>query len=289
MTVIPTPVDPQTRELNLDALRRLVRYLLRAGGCSALIPMGSLGEFPLFTQDERASVVEAVIDEVAGRVKVIAGASGASTDEALNHVKIASELGADGVMVVPPYYSLPSQKEILEFYRAVSEVSRVPVVVYNNPFKSGVDILPETVASISNLPGIAAIKETSGDVHRFHRIRACCGPGFDIICGDDTLAVPAFALGACGWITGASNLLPKQCQLLWEYGFKQRDMVKAMDLFYEILPFLEYLECGRYTQKVVAGLNLLGLDIGGLRRPLLYLEDDELEHLRTLLGKWFPV
>jgi len=262
---------PFTQDDKIDemALRKHLRFLLDEGKVHGIIPTGSTGEFAALTEEERSSVAEITIDEVKGKVPVVVGTASVSTSKTIEYSQIAQNAGADGVMVVPPYYCHPNDKEIFSHYKALSENIDIPIVLYNNPSTSGVDMQPSLVARLAELDGISYIKESSGDMTRVSQIMRLCGDKISIFCGCDTLVLEMFAMGVTGWIAAASNMLPQLCVELFELAAIQKDMDKAKQLYFRFLPLLTMFEStGQYVQLTKAGMDILGRPIGIPRLPL---------------------
>ncbi len=250
--------------------RRHIRYLIDTCKVHGIIPAGSTGEFAFMTCEERAQVVKAAIDEVANKVPVFAGAAACATRETIRYCHQAEQLGADGVMVVSPYYGHLSQEELYQHYAAVAENTDLPIILYNNPGASGSDVLPETIARLADFDRITAVKESTGVMQRVTDIMRLCGDKVQVVCGCDTLALEMFAMGVEGWVAAPANVIGKQCVDLYELAVVKKDTVKARELYYKVLPVNDLFEStGQYVQLAKAGLELMGMSIGKPRPPLL--------------------
>jgi len=262
---------PFTQDDKIDemTLRKHLRFLLDEGKVHGIIPTGSTGEFVALREEERMSVAEITIDEVKGKVPVVVGTASVSTRKTIEYSQFAQNAGADGVMVVPPYYCHPNDREILSHYKALSENIDIPVVIYNNPGTSGVDMQPSLIASLAEFEGISYIKESSGDMTRVSQLMRLCGDKINIFCGCDTLALEMFVMGVTGWIAPAANMLPQLCVELFELAAIQKDMDKAKKLYFRLLPLLTMFEStGQYVQLTKAGMDILGRPVGIPRLPL---------------------
>jgi len=270
---------------NVDeqALRRHIRFLLDEG-VHAIIPTGSTGEFASQSEAERKQVVATTIDEVAGQVPVIAGSAAVSTRDTVKFAQYAEQAGADGVMVVSPYYCHPGQDELYQHFKTVAQSVQVPVMLYNNPGTSGVDMLPPLVERLAQMENISYIKESSGDMTRVAEIMRRCDGSMTVLCGCDTLALEMFAMGVQGWVAAPANVVPRLCVQIYELAVAQHDMDRAMELYFKVLPLFTLFEStGQYVQLVKAGLEMLGRPVGAPRPPLLPPDGPAREQLRAIL------
>lgn len=266
------------------AMRKHLRFLLDEGGVQGMIPTGSTGEFAFLSDGERKTVVELTVDEVDGSVPVIAGAAGVSTRETIEYAQSAQEAGADGVMVVSPYYGHPDQDELYHHFKDLAESIDVPVMLYNNPGAAGVDILPPLVARLAEVDGIAAIKESTGEMQRVAEIMRLCRDDIEVLCGCDTLPMEMFAMGVQGWVAAPSNVIPRQCVELHRLVVVDRDLEAGKELYFKLLPLFTLFEStGKYVQLAKAGLDMRGRPIGPPRQPLLPVSDEEKGQLKAIL------
>jgi 4-hydroxy-tetrahydrodipicolinate synthase len=281
--VISTPFD-QSGDVDERALRSHVRFLLDEGGVQGIIPTGSTGEFAALSAQERGRVVDTVLDEVDGQIPVVVGTAAVSTRDTVSFSQAAQKAGADGLMVVAPYYCHPGEKELYEHYRTLAANVDIPIMIYNNPSTSGVDMQPPLIARLAELAPIRYVKESSGDIHRVAEIRRLCGDQVTIFCGADNLALEMFAMGVRAWVAPPANFVPQQCVRLYKLAVVERDMDRATDLYLKLLPLFNMLEStGRYVQLAKAGLEILGRPVGAPRRPLLPATDKERQQLKQLL------
>ncbi len=206
---IPALVTPfRDGALDEDAFRRLVERQIR-GGVHGLVPVGTTGETATLSHDEHRRVVEICVEVAAGRVPVIAGAGSNATDEAVELVRHAKTVGADAALVVTPYYNRPSQEGLYQHYRALNDAVQLPVLVYNVPSRTGVDISNDTVARLAELPNIVGIKDATGDLGRASLMRVQCGADFVMLSGDDPSALGYIAHGGHGCISVTCNVAPE--------------------------------------------------------------------------------
>ncbi len=267
------------------ALRKHVRFLLDDGQVHGLIPAGGCGEFAAMSMEERNLVVDITVDETRRKVPVVAGAAAVSTRDTVRLAQHAQEAGADGVMVVAPYYCHPGDDEIYLHYKALSESIDIPIMLYNNPGTSGVDMRPELVERLAGLKHVAYIKESTGDMRRTAEIIQRCGEKIKVFSGADNLALEFFGLGAVGWVCATGNLVPRLCSRMFELAAGDQNWAEARQLYFKALPLLNMLEYGPLVQCLKAGLEILGRPIGHPRPPLQDLPQHQRAVLRDMLTK----
>lgn len=278
-----TPFD-ERGEVDEAALRRHLRWLLDDGCVHGIIPTGSTGEFAYLSEAERDRVIRAAIDETAGQVPVIAGAAGLATRDTIRYVQKAQAAGAQGVMVAPPFYGHLSQDELYAHFAALASSIDIPIMLYNNPGATGSDLLPETVARLSEFDRVAAIKESSGIMQRVTDIQRLCGDQIEVLCGCDTLPLEMFLMGVEGWVAAPANIVPRQCVRLFDLAVVQKDIPAARSLYNALLPlFTLFEESGQYVQLNKAALEMLGRPVGKPRPPLLPVSGAALETLRECI------
>ncbi len=279
-------VTPMTAEgqLDLNALAAQVEFLI-GRGLRGLAPLGSTGEYYALTPEEREAVVRTTIQAAAGRVPVVVGTNAGSTREVVHFSRQAEQLGAAGVLLAPPYYSLPTVDELCEHFRDVAAAINIPIMLYNYPARTGVDMTPEVIERLASLEPVRYLKESSGQVGRISQVRARCGERITVFCGCDTAALESFVLGAAGWVSGAVNFLPDEHVQLFELAATRQDYPRARELYYRMLPLLSTAEdSGRYTQVCKACCALVGRPVGPPRAPLRALGPKETAELESLLA-----
>lgn len=270
-------------ELDLGALAAHVDRQV-ADGVHGLVALGSTGEYYALSPAERESVVRTVVGAARGRVPVLAGPNAGSTRDAVAYARQAEKAGASGLLVSAHYYSLPSPDELVEHVRAVAGATPLPVVLYNYPARTGVDMTPDVVGRLAETPTVRYIKESTGDITRVSAIVRRCGARMAVFCGCDTEALESFALGATGWVTGVANIAPKPAVELFRLAADRQDLPAARAAHYRLLPLLEHLEsCSRYTQAVKAGCAIAGHPVGPPRRPLRPLAGADVDALRGVV------
>lgn len=280
--VTVTPFDDEGK-VDLAGVEKNADWLV-SQGVHGLIPLGSTGEFASLEDGDKKAIVDRVIKTVAGRVPVVVGATAETTTKAIEQARYAERAGAAGVLVLPPYYYTPDQEEIFEHYRNVARAIGIPIMVYNNPGSSKVDIAADTVARLAQIPGIACIKESTGDIRRIVDIRMRTEDRLPIFCGWEDMAYESFVMGAKGWVCVLGNILPRECAALFDLVVVQRDLEAAWKLYKRLLPLLRYLEYEGKTQKALKYvLDTKGLAGGRSSSPKRALSHDEKAAIDRLL------
>ena len=269
---MPALVTPfQNGALDLDALKRLVDWHI-AEGSSALVPVGTTGESPTLTHDEHEAVIAEVVKAAAGRVPVIAGAGSNNTVETIRFVEFAQKVGADAALVVTPYYNKPTQRGLLAHFQAAHDCADVPIIIYNIPGRSIVDMSPATMGELAKLPRIIGVKDATGDIARVSQQRASCGPDFVQLSGEDATALGFNAHGGIGCISVTANVAPRLCAE-FQAATLAGDYAKALEYQDKLMPLHEaiFIEPGLVGAKY--GLSKLGLCSEEVRSPLTGLEN----------------
>jgi len=264
-------------------LGTVVNHQIRSG-LHGLVPLGSTGEFYALTPVEREQVIKTTLSATAGRVPVVAGANASSTRDVVAFARQAEQLGCAGVMLAAPYYSLPTPEELFAHFRAVNNAIGIPIMLYNYPGRTGVDMSPEFIARLTSLKNVRYVKESTGEMPRMTTLMRLCGDRLGVFCGCDTISLESLMVGAIGWVGGVANVLPQSHAQLFELAVVKKDYVRARKLFFEILPTLEMMEGGgKYTQWVKAACGLMGHDCGAPRAPLGAATKAECATLRQAL------
>lgn len=282
LTAIVTPFTADGG-LDLDALARHVEAQI-AGGVDGIVPCGTTGENVTLSAEEQAKVVRRVVEVAHKRVAVVAGAGSNNTADSIAKARAAREAGADGIMLVAPYYNKPSQDGMFAHFAAVIREVPVPTVIYNVPGRTSSDILPETIARLAALPEVVAVKEATGSMVRASQILARCSDQLTLLSGDDFTAFPAMAIGARGVISVASNVAPRWLADLWA-GAKTGAWDKARLLHHKIQPLTELLFADPSPAPAKAALAMMGLMREDVRLPLIPLGDASKERLHAQLTR----
>ncbi len=271
-TALVTPfVDDADQSLDLAALRRLVEQQI-AGGVDGLVACGTTGETATLTDAEYEAVVGTVVDAAAGRAPVIAGVGSNSTAKTLETTRKACGLGVDGVLVVTPYYNKPTQAGMKAHFRRVADASTVPVVLYNVPGRTGVNLLPATVAELARHPNVVALKEAAGSLEQVQETVRLTEFGFAVLSGEDALCVPTYAVGGRGVISVVSNVAPARTAALWR-DFSAGETEKAARGQVALLPLIKALFSEPNPQPAKLAMHLIGLMTPVCRLPLVTATD----------------
>ncbi|RAI57392.1 dihydrodipicolinate synthase family protein [Roseicella frigidaeris] len=279
-TVLVTPFTPDGAAVDLPALRRLVEFQI-AEGIEGLIPLGSTGEFLSCSREERAAVAETVIQAARGRVPVLIGTGAEDTREVVRASREAEALGADGVMIIPPFYAVPTEAELYHHYKTVADAIGLPIMVYNNPATANVDLTPPILARLSTIPNCRYVKESTLEVTRVRDIIALCGERMEVFAG--VLGYESAWLGAIGWVAVCSNLVPRLSRDMFAAAAFERDQPRALDLYRRLAPLLPFAGGPRYVAGTKAGFRLLGMPMGAPRPPRLPLPEAETATLAQVL------
>lgn len=281
ITALITPFDGD--RVDVDALVALVKSQL-AAGIHGLVACGTTGEPATLTRQERDLVISTVVDAAAGRVPVLAGTGTNCTRTSIEETRRAKELGVDGALVVTPYYNRPQQEGMIEHFRRVVADGGLPVVLYNVPPRTGVNLLPKTVACLSMVPGIVGVKEASGGVGPVREIVAATSGDFVVLSGDDGLALPSFALGARGVVSVTSNVAARPMVEMWE-AFKAGRLAEAADADRSLSPLYAALFLESSPAPVKAAAALLGMCRDDVRLPLVRVSRTTREAVEAALSQ----
>ncbi|UWQ28224.1 MULTISPECIES: 4-hydroxy-tetrahydrodipicolinate synthase [unclassified Leisingera] len=280
---MPALVTPFSNgELDLDALKRLVEWQI-AEGSTGLVPVGTTGESPTLTHDEHELVIAETVKAAAGRVPVIAGAGSNNTVEMIRFVEFAKKAGADAALVVTPYYNKPTQRGMVQHFTAAHDCAELPIIIYNIPGRSIVDMTPATMGELAKLPRIAGVKDATGDLARVSQQRASCGADFVQLSGEDATALGFNAHGGVGCISVTANVAPKLCAE-FQAATLAGDYALALEYQDKLMPLHEaiFIEPGLAGAKY--GLSKLGMCSEEVRSPLTTLEDSTKAAIDAAMG-----
>lgn len=282
VTITPFGADGS---LDLRAYDQLVDSLL-ASRVHALLPGGTTGEYYAQTTDERKQVLKAAADRARGKTMLIAGTNSARPAETVELSLYAKSLGYDAVMLAAPYYSLPTTSELIGHFKSIASQISMPILLYNFPARTGVDMGPDFLEAMRAVPEIRGIKESSGSMARFLEHVLERSDWLDVISGADDQAFDHFAWGAKGWVAGASNILPAEHMALYDAAVVRKDLTAAREIMRQILPLFMLLEGGgKYLQYVKYGCEILGIPAGQVRPPLGPLTEEEKARFRELFAQ----
>ena len=281
---IPALVTPFLNQaIDWTALGELVEWQLDEGS-TGIVPVGTTGESPTLSHDEHERVVAAVIEASKGRVPIIAGAGSNSTQEAISLAKSAETAGADAVLVVTPYYNKPTQKGLLAHYRALHDECTLPIIIYNIPGRSVIDMKPETMGELAKLPRIIGVKDATGDITRVSQQRECCGPEFVQLSGEDASALGFNAHGGTGCISVTANVAPGLCHE-FQAATLEGNYSRALELQDLLMP----LHTAIFNEPGLAGakfgLSLLGKCANEVRLPLVPVTKTTEDKIRSAMSK----
>jgi 4-hydroxy-tetrahydrodipicolinate synthase len=280
-TALVTPLR-RDGSLDLDALRRLVQFQLRAG-IDFLVPCGTTGETPTLEHAEYLAVVRTVVQEVSGKVPVIAGVGGNNTRKVIDLAAQVRGLGVQGILSVAPYYNKPTQEGLYQHFQAIAESTDLPIIVYNVPTRTSSNIEPATVARLSKIPNIIGIKEASGSIVQQMEVLAAVPPDFRVLSGDDSFTFPLMALGGVGIISVVSNETPGEMTKLAHLLLEGR-LEAARQLHFSLLPLMQVNFIETNPIPVKAALALMGLIEEVYRLPLVPMKAENRAKLERVLA-----
>jgi len=265
-TVMVTPFSEDGSKVDHSTLRRFVDWQI-SNGVPGLIPLGSTGEFLSIADEERREIVTTIIQQVDGRVPVLVGTADEWTDKAVRYSCEAEELGASGVMVVPPYYASPTEDELYAHYQRISDAISIPIMVYNNPNTANVDLTPDLLARLSQIENVDYVKESSGDISRIREIDRLSEGRMTVFAGYH--AFDSFLLGAKGYVSVCGNIVPKLSSDLYKLVIEESDAASGRELYHRLLPLLDAISGDLYVSATKAALELVGMPVGIPRMPRL--------------------
>lgn len=283
ITALITPF--KNDQVDEEGLKENIRFQIRAGVNGVLV-CGSTGEAPNLTEAETERVIETAVIEAKGKVKVIAGAGTNSTHKSIKQIKRAESFGVDAVLVVAPYYNKPTQEGLYRHFRACAEATNLPLIVYNIPPRSVVNILPATIERlITDCPNIIAVKEASGNLDQSTEIIQRCAERVTVLSGDDSLTLPILAVGGKGVISVASNIVPEDVQAMVD-NFLSGRVQEARTRHLKLFPLIKALFIETNPIPVKTAMNLLGMPAGEPRLPLCPLSPQNEPILRQALENY---
>jgi len=268
-----------------QALADLIEFHI-ANGTHGIVPCGTTGESATMSHDEHHRVVELTVKTVNGRVPVVAGSGSNSTAEAIDLTRHARQAGADGALMVSPYYNKPSQEGLYQHYKAVAEAVDIPIILYNVPSRTSSNILPVTVARLAGVDNIVGIKEASGDLNQISEVIRLCPDDFAVMSGDDFTSMPTVMLGATGVISVTSNVAPKDMAQMMDAALAG-DLATARNLHYKLFPLMQAMFYDTNPVPAKKSLELMGkIKSGTPRLPLYPMNDETLVRLKAALADY---
>lgn len=281
-------VTPFTKDEEIDeeGFRSNINFLID-NGVNGLLAAGTTGESATLSHDEHKKIIEILIDEVDGRVETLAGAGSNSTREAIDLVNFSEDAGADAALVITPYYNKPQQHGLVEHYRTIAESSDIPIIAYNVPSRTGINMDVDTIVDIAKIDGMDAIKEASGSIDKISAIYKALAAedleaDFNILSGEDGLTLPIMALGGTGVISASANVDPRRMVLMVD-SMLNDDYQRAQELHYEMIDLIKSLFIESNPVPAKTAMNIMGLPAGPLRQPLANMKEENIEILKNSL------
>ncbi|MEN6463260.1 MAG: 4-hydroxy-tetrahydrodipicolinate synthase [Syntrophomonas sp.] len=280
LTAMITPYD-NNLEVNY-AKAAEISELLAGNGSDGIVVCGTTGESPVLSHEEKLQLYKTVKDQVADRIQVWAGTGSNNTRATVELTRQAEKTGVDGIMLVTPYYNKPSQQGLYEHFKTVAESTSLPVMLYNIPGRTGANLLPETVARLAKIQNIAAIKEASGSMDQVSLLKTVLPESMAVYSGDDSLTLPMLAIGAAGVVSIASHLIGNEIKQMLECFFAG-DIEKAREIHLRIFPVMKGLFITTNPVPLKEAMNMLDMNVGGLRLPLTGASEAEKARIREML------
>ncbi|SHJ11154.1 4-hydroxy-tetrahydrodipicolinate synthase [Lutispora thermophila] len=275
-------ITPFTKDgINFDKLGELIEWHIE-NNTDAIIICGTTGEASTMTDEEKKAAYKFTVEKVAKRIPVIAGTGSNNTHHSIELSKYAESVGCDGLLCVTPYYNKTTQKGLLEHYTAIADSVNIPIIIYNVPGRTGLNILPETLRKLSLHKNIAGIKEASGNISQVVEIGTFCNENFVMYSGNDDQVVPLLSVGGVGVISVVANIAPKEMHDM-VMSYLNGDVKHAMKLQLKIKPLNDALFCEVNPIPVKTAMNLLGFEVGDLRLPLTSMTEKNLDYLKNTL------
>ena len=280
ITAMITPFDDRL-QVNYAKAAEVAEYLAK-NGTEGIVVAGTTGESPVLSDEEKLRLFATVKEQVGSRVSVWAGTGSNNTQHSIELSREAEKLGVDGVLLVGPYYNKPSQEGLYQHFRAIAEAINIPAMVYNIPSRTSSNILPETIARLAQIDNIVALKESSGDMNQVSQLAYLLPEGMKVYSGDDSLTLPMMALGAHGVVSVASHLVGKDIQRMIT-AFNNGDTREATRIHLALYPIFKGLFITTNPVPLKEAMNILGMEVGGLRLPLTRASQQEHEFIRNML------
>ena len=281
-TAIVTPFTDEG--VNFDEFRKLIEFQI-SEGVDALIVCGTTGESSTMSLEERKETIKFAKEVSNGRVPIIAGTGGNCTKSVIEMTKWAESIGVDGALIVTPYYNKTTQSGLIAHYSEIAKNTKLPIILYSVPSRTGVNITPETCLELSKIPNIVAIKEASGNISQVAEIKNLCKDNLQIYSGNDDQILPILSLGGIGVISVLSNLFPKETHNIVT-DFLEGNTFKALDGQIKAIPLIKALFCEVNPIPVKAGLNMIGYNVGIPRLPLIEMSEKGKERLKTAIDEY---
>lgn len=281
-TAMITPFN-ENLEVNLEKTKEFADFLINTGS-EGVVVAGTTGESPTLTDKEKISLYKTVKATIGNKGEVIAGTGSYCTRSSIELTKAAEEAGVDGIMLVVPYYNKPPQAALYEHFKAVADSTKLPIMLYNVPGRTSTNLLPETVQKLAKIPNIVAIKEAAGNMDQVSTLKSLVPEEFLVYSGDDSLTLPMLSLGCQGVVSVVSNVLGSELNAMIK-AFIAGDIKQAESLHQKLLPLFKGLFVTTNPIPVKAAVNLLGLEVGGTRLPLIDANAEQISIIRNAMEK----
>lgn len=280
LTAMVTPFNNENK-LDLERVTNLVEHLIN-NGTEGLVVAGTTGESPTLSHDEKLELFAHVVKVVNKRIPIIAGTGTNDTAYSIELTKEAEATGVDAIMLVNPAYNKPSQRGLYEHFKAIAENTKLPIMLYNIPGRTAVNMTADTTIALSAIDNIVSIKEASGDFHQISKVIENTPEDFSVYCGDDGMTLPLMSIGAKGIVSVTSHVIGKEINEMVQT-FLSGDVVKAASMHRKLLPMMEAMFIAPSPTPVKASLNLLGIEVGDVRLPLVHVDDKDHDFLKSIL------
>ncbi len=281
VTAMVTPFN-EHGDIDFESTRNLIEHLI-ANGTDSLVVSGTTGESPTLTTAEKVQLFKFTVKVVNGRLPVIAGTGSNNTRESVELTMLAEDVGVDCVMLVSPYYNKPSQEGMFQHFQTIAAATSLPVMLYNVPGRTVVNIAVDTVVRLAAIPNIVAIKEASGNLDAMAEIIEQSPTGFSLYSGDDGLTIPVLSIGGVGVVSVASHIVGNEMQTMIQ-NFKMGNVKEAASDHRKLLPVIHALFAAPNPSPIKAALNLKGIQVGSVRLPMIPLNDEQLHSLQRTLS-----
>lgn len=282
-TALVTPF--KDGKLDEKAFRNLIEFQLK-GGINGVVPCGTTGEAPTLSYEEHEKVIELAVKYANGKVPVIAGTGSNSTQEAIELTEGAKKLGADFCLLTTPYYNKPTQEGLYQHFKAIAEAVNIPIILYNIPGRTGINMTPETIFRLSRIKNIVGIKEAAGSLAQVSDIYRLTKGTFTILSGDDNLFLPMMSVGAVGVISVVSNIMPKEMQSLYRAFLIEKNIKKAMNIHTRLMPLFQGIFVETNPIPIKEAMAYMGMLKKEFRLPLCPLSDANSRFIKGLLSEY---
>ncbi len=286
MTALVTPFH-ENLEVDYVRLQELSSKLIEEK-TTGLVVCGTTGEAPTLSREEKLNVIKSAKEIAKNKVPVIAGTGSYNTKETVDLSKDAETCGADALLIISPYYNKPDQRGLYEHFKKVAESVTIPVILYNHPGRTGVTIEPQTIKKLSEVDNIVAIKDSSCSLDLFQQYKKVLPEDFKIYSGDDSMNFSIYCLGGSGAVSVASHVAGKEISEMFD-ALNQKDIEKAREIHYSLIDLFKVLFCAPSPSPVKAALSLKGFDTGGVRLPLVGLNEEDYNKVRSVLKRLYTI